>query len=64
MNSVFRPKGIKGAKRDVVLINAAYGLIAAEKAVNVKEALKMAMYSIDSGIALDKLNQLKAYTNK
>ncbi len=55
-------KGAKGAKRDVVLINAAYGLIAAGKAVNVKEALKMAEYSIDSGMALNKLNQLQAFT--
>ncbi len=57
-------KGAKGAKRDVVLVNAAYGLLAAKKAVNVKEALKMARYSIDSGIALDKLNQLKVFAKR
>lgn len=57
-------KGAKSAKRDVVLLNAAYGLLAAEKAVNVKEALKMARCSIDSGIALDKLNQLKVFAKR
>jgi len=57
-------RGAKGAKRDVVLVNAAYGLLAAKKAVNVKEALKMARCSIDSGIALDKLNQLKVFTKR
>jgi len=57
-------KGEKSAKRDVVLINAAYGLLAAKKAVNLIEALKMARFSIDSGIAFDKLKQLKAFTNR
>lgn len=57
-------KGVKSAKRDAVLINAAYGLLAAKKAVNVKEALKMARYSIDSGSALNKLNQLKVFSNR
>ncbi len=51
-------RGEKGAKRDIVLLNAAAGLLTAEKAADFKEALSLAAESIDSGGALNKLEQL------
>lgn len=55
--------GDKGAKRDVVVVNAAAALVAAGKASDLKDALKQAEASIDSGAAADKLNALIQYTN-
>ena len=49
---------LKGAPRAVVVINAAAGLVVGEKADNIKEAIKLAEKSIDSGAALNKLNKL------
>ena len=57
-------KGELGARRDVVLLNAAAALIAASKAKDFKEGIKMAESSIDSGRAIEKLKQLIGYTNK
>jgi len=54
--------GKKGPQRDVVLLNAAYALIAAEKASNVKPAVRLAQASIDSGAAMAKLAALKAFS--
>jgi anthranilate phosphoribosyltransferase len=51
-------QGEKGAKRDIVLLNAAAGLFAAEKAADFQEGLSLAAESIDSGRALNKLEQL------
>ncbi len=55
--------GKKGPHRDYVLANAALGLLAAEKARVVQEGVKLAEESIDSGKALEKLQQLKDFTN-
>jgi anthranilate phosphoribosyltransferase len=57
-------EGEKGPRRNVVLLNAAYALVAAEKAKTVKSGIRLAEESIDSGKAMAKLNQLKAFTNK
>ncbi|NQT90256.1 MAG: anthranilate phosphoribosyltransferase [Candidatus Omnitrophica bacterium] len=57
-------KGAKGPCRDVVLLNAAYALVAAGRAKNVKAAIRFAQKSIDSGAAQKKLEQLKAFTAK
>lgn len=54
----------KGPKRDVVILNAAAALVAANKADSLKDGVKLAADSIDSGKALEKLNQLKDWTNK
>jgi anthranilate phosphoribosyltransferase len=54
----------KGPKRDVVVLNAAAAIFVAGKADNLKEAVKIAEDSIDSGKALEKLNQLVEWTNK
>lgn len=51
-------EGEKGSKRDVVLLNAAAGLLVAEKAVDFKEGIALAAGSIDSGKALNKMEQL------
>jgi anthranilate phosphoribosyltransferase len=57
-------RGDKGARRDIVLLNAAAGLVASGRAGDFKEGIKLAAESIDSGSALKKLEQLKAFTNK
>jgi len=54
----------KGPKRDVVLLNAAAAIFVAGKADNLREAVEIAAKSVDSGKALEKLNQLKDWTNK
>lgn len=55
--------GEKGAKRDVVLINAAACLVAAERAKSFKEGIEIAKDSIDSGKAKKKLQSLINFTN-
>jgi len=57
-------KGRKGAKRDIVLLNAAFALLAAGKVDNVKDGIKLAEESIDSRKALDKLEKLREYTRQ
>jgi anthranilate phosphoribosyltransferase len=49
-------------KRDIVLINAAAGLVAAQKANNLADGVSIAAQSIDSGKAKEKLEQLAQYT--
>jgi anthranilate phosphoribosyltransferase len=51
--------GQAGAPRDIVLVNAAAGLIAANLAHDVHAAVAMAAQAIDSGSAAGKLDQLK-----
>ena len=51
-------EGEKGPRRDVVLINAAAGLVAAGKAPTLSQGLNLAQTSIDSGEAARKLQQL------
>lgn len=51
--------GVLGPKRDIVALNAAAGILVGGKAKNLKEGLKIAEHSIDSGAALNILNQLK-----
>jgi len=57
-------KGQKGPRRDIVLLNAAAALAAAGRATDLKEGITLAAASIDSGAALNKLEQLKSFTNK
>jgi len=54
----------KGPKRDVVVLNAAAALYVAEKSKSIKDGIALAQESIDSGKALEKLNQLKEFTSK
>ena len=50
--------GDKGAKRDIVLLNAAAGIVVGGKTQNLKEGLVKAAEAVDSGAALNVLNQL------
>jgi anthranilate phosphoribosyltransferase len=56
--------GEKGPKRDVVLLNAAYALMAAGKAVDVATGISLAAEAIDSGRALAQVEKLAAMTNE
>jgi anthranilate phosphoribosyltransferase len=55
--------GESGAKRDVVLLNAAAGLAAGGLAADLADGLALAAQSIDSGAARAKLESLVAFTN-
>jgi anthranilate phosphoribosyltransferase len=57
-------KGGRSARRDIVLANAALSLVCAGKAKDFKEGVKLAAGSIDSGKALEKLNELIEATNR
>jgi anthranilate phosphoribosyltransferase len=50
--------GEKSARRDVVLMNAAAALVAAEKSDHMKDGVALAGKSIDSGAAMKKLESL------
>lgn len=56
--------GKKGPKRNVILINTAAALVAADKAKEMPDGIRLAQASIDTGAALDKLNQLVRYTQE
>ncbi len=49
-------------KRDVVLINSAAALVVAGKAEDLTSGMMMAQESIESGAALQKLEELKSYS--
>lgn len=51
-------EGEKGPRRDIVLFNAAAGILAGDAAGDWREALDLAARAIDSGAALDKLESL------
>jgi len=54
--------GEKGAKRDIVLLNAGTAIVAGGKASDIKEGIYLAEESIDSGKALQKLEMLIKYS--
>jgi anthranilate phosphoribosyltransferase len=56
--------GEKGPKRDIVLVNTAFGLVAAGKAASPEEGLRMAAESIDSGRAMEQLQKLIKMTSE
>ncbi|GFO60342.1 anthranilate phosphoribosyltransferase [Geomonas silvestris] len=56
--------GVDGPKRRVVLLNAAFALVAAGKASDAKEGLQLAVDAIDSGRAAAQLEKLVAFTNQ
>lgn len=53
--------GVTGPARDLVLVNAAAVLVAAERAADWKEGVAIAAHSIDSGAAKAALEALKAF---
>lgn len=55
--------GEKGPAYDIVILNAGCAIYAADKAPDIKEGIKSAEESIESGAALGKLQELKEATN-
>lgn len=51
--------GELGARRDIVVANAAAGLLAAGLAADLRAGVEMALHSIDSGAAMAKLEALR-----
>ncbi|VAX35332.1 Anthranilate phosphoribosyltransferase [hydrothermal vent metagenome] len=56
--------GKPGSKRDIVILNAAYALYAAEQVKDIEEGVVLAKGSIDSGKAREKLEKLKEFTRR
>ena len=54
--------GTKGPRRDIVVLNAAVGLVAAGEAASPREGARKAAEAIDSGAARRKLDQFVAAT--
>ncbi|MDQ7082575.1 MAG: hypothetical protein Q9N34_06185 [Aquificota bacterium] len=57
-------EGEEGPHRDIVLLNATFGVLASGKTGDRKEALEMAKESIDSGRAKRKLEEFVELSNK
>ena len=53
----------QGAKRDIVLLNAGVALYTIGKAATMKEGVELARQAVDSGKALEKLDEFIQYTN-
>jgi len=56
--------GEKGPRRDIVLLNAAFGLVAAGKSGDPAQGMALAGKAIDSGRAMAQLERLAALTNE
>jgi len=56
--------GAQGPRRDIVLINAAFSLVAAGRVATLNEGVAMAEEAIDSGRALAQLEKLVEMTNE
>lgn len=56
--------GRKGPKREIVCLNAAPAFVAAEQAKTLQEGYQLAMKSIDSGAAVQKLERLIEFTTR
>ena len=54
--------GEKGPKQDIVLLNAGAGLVAADAAPTIEKGIEMALKSIETGAAMEKLELLADYT--
>ncbi len=54
----------KGAKRNIVILNAAAAITVGGKSKNIKQGIELAIKSIDSGSARKKLEELVKFTNK
>ena len=54
--------GKPGSKRDIVLFNAGCAIYAADKAETIAKGIRLAEESLDSKAALEKLKQLKEYS--
>jgi anthranilate phosphoribosyltransferase len=56
--------GEKGPRRDIVLLNAGYALVAAGKVATPGDGIIMAAEAIDSGQAMQQVEKLAALTNQ
>jgi anthranilate phosphoribosyltransferase len=56
--------GVEGPRRDIVLLNAAAALVAACRANDFTEGVRLAAEAIDSGKAMMKLERLIEFTNR
>jgi anthranilate phosphoribosyltransferase len=56
-------KGEQGPKRDIVLMNSAVAFVVGGKTEDFKDAFSIAADSIDSGMALKKLEEVKRVSN-
>ena len=54
----------KGAKRDIVLLNAGCAIYCTGAAASIEDGIKMARKSIDSGMAYAKFEKMKEFTNR
>jgi len=57
-------EGELGHKRNIVLVNAAYALYIAGTVENIEQGMRVAQHAIDSKRALQKLEELKEFTNR
>jgi anthranilate phosphoribosyltransferase len=57
-------EGEKGPQRDIVLLNAAAGLMVAGIATGLEDGLDLAARSLDSGAAADRLERLVAVSGE
>jgi len=57
-------KGEKGPRRDVVALNVAFALVAADRVKTITEGIEAASLSIDSGAALEKLHRLREVSSR
>lgn len=55
---------LHGPKRNIVLLNAAASLLAANRVATLEEGIRTSAESIDSGAAFDKLERLIAFSNQ
>lgn len=55
--------GKRGPRRDIVLLNSAVALYSARQVSSIDEGIELARQSIDSGAAMERLNELIKYTN-
>ena len=53
--------GVKSAKRDIVLLNAGASIYIGKMATSIEQGVEIAAQIIDTGKAMDKLNQLRNY---
>lgn len=56
--------GETGAKRNIVLLNAAGALLAADQTPDIRQGIQLAAASIDEGKAMNKLEQLIRFTQE
>lgn len=56
--------GCRGAKRNIVLLNAGSAIYVDGKADSIEDGIKLAAEVIDNGLALAKLKELACFTNR